>query len=95
MLSEYKSTMPAGPHPQILTNPDLVHIENQPSTSPVSGLRSYGNRNTFGNLVHSSRSNIKGSAFSARRAGIHVASNPSAAIAITTPASTRGSRGLA
>jgi hypothetical protein len=46
-------------------------------------------------LPQSSRSRIRGLTDSARCAGIHVASNPSAAIARTTPARTRGSRGVA
>jgi hypothetical protein len=46
-------------------------------------------------VLHSSRSRIMGSTDSARRAGIHVASNPSRAIARTTPANTSGSRGVA
>ena len=44
---------------------------------------------------HSSRSNIIGSTDSARRAGIQAATSPSTAIARTTPANTRGSRGVA
>jgi hypothetical protein len=46
-------------------------------------------------VTHSSRSRASGLTDSARCAGIHVASNPSAAIARTTPASTSGSRGVA
>ena len=46
-------------------------------------------------VTHSSRSRTRGLMDSARCAGIHVASNPSAAIARTTPARTRGSRGVA
>jgi hypothetical protein len=45
--------------------------------------------------TYSSRSRIRGLTDSARCAGIQVASNPSAAIARTTPARTRGSRGVA
>jgi len=46
-------------------------------------------------VVHSSRSNTKGSIDSARRAGIHVATSPSSDMATTTPANTSGSRGVA
>jgi hypothetical protein len=46
-------------------------------------------------LIYSSRSNIAGSTDSARCAGIHVARSPTNAIARTTPANTRGSRGVA
>jgi len=49
----------------------------------------------FETLLHSSRNRTRGLTESARCAGIHVASNPSAAIASTTPARTRGSRGVA
>src|SRR5215469_17844543 len=44
---------------------------------------------------YSSRNNIIGSTHRARRAGIHVASSPSSAIASTKPASTTGSLGEA
>jgi hypothetical protein len=42
-------------------------------------------------LAQSSRSNIIGLTDRARRAGIHVATSPSSAIARTTPANTSGS----
>lgn len=59
-------------------------------------LRNGGNRSELCNVVtYSSRSRIRGLTESARCAGIHVASNPSAAIARITPASTSGSRGVA
>src|SRR5260370_15427880 len=45
--------------------------------------------------IHSSRSSIKGSAFSARCAGIHAASSPSASMVRTTPPGTTGSRAVA
>jgi hypothetical protein len=45
--------------------------------------------------THSSRSRITGSSDRVRCAGIQVAASPSDAIARTTPASTRGSRGVA
>jgi hypothetical protein len=53
------------------------------------------NTHNVSKLIHSSRSNIAGSIESARCAGIHVATNPSNAIARTTPANTSGSRGVA
>lgn len=48
-----------------------------------------------GEPIHSSRSNIAGSMDSARCAGIQVAKSPNSAMAITTPASTSGSREVA
>lgn len=68
-----------------------------------SGLNEYrssaercGMHGTFSiTPIQSSRSNIAGSIESARCAGIHVATNPSNAIATTTPANTNGSRGVA
>ena len=44
-------------------------------------------------LAHSSRSNVKGSIESTRRAGLQAASTPSKDIVRITPASTSGSRG--
>jgi hypothetical protein len=48
-----------------------------------------------GGETYSSRSNVTGSTDIARRAGIQVAKSPSTDIAMTTPASTNGSRGVA
>ena len=45
--------------------------------------------------VYSSRSRIIGSMDRARRAGIHVATSPSRAMAATAPVSTSGSRDVA
>jgi hypothetical protein len=48
-----------------------------------------------GGETYSSRGNVTGSTDIARRAGIQVAKSPSTDIAMTTPASTNGSRGVA
>jgi Fic-DOC domain mobile mystery protein B len=63
-----------------------------PPSSSVALSRS---RLSITAAVHSSRSNVIGFTDSARRAGIHVASSPSNAMARTTPARTSGSRGVA
>jgi hypothetical protein len=63
--------------------------------SPIPDASSSTNELPGCTAVHSSRSSTQGSSDSARRAGIHVASSPTNAIARTTPASTKGSRGVA